>query len=115
MESPVNPAERLAQQQLDAYNRKDIDAFAACYAPDVEAWMQGGELLFRGVDALRGRYGPYFAANPNLHARLLHRMVQGHFAIDHEHVTGLASGDELFAIAIYEIQNELIQRIWFIK
>jgi hypothetical protein len=111
----MTPAERLAQAQLDAYNRGDIEAFAACYAPDVEVYLQGGTLLYRGVATLREKYGPYFAANPNLHAALLHRMVQGNFAIDHEHVTGLSSGEELYAIAIYEVADDLIRKVWFIK
>jgi len=111
----MSSAQRLAQSQLDAYNRGDIEAFAACYAPDVEVFLQSGELLYRGVETLREKYGPYFQANPNLHAALLSRMVQGSFAIDHEHVTGLTSGDEVFAIAIYEVADDLIQKVWFIK
>jgi len=111
----MKSAERLAQAQLDAYNSGDINAFAACYADDVEVHLLGGELLYRGVGRLREQYGPYFAANPNLHAKLLSRTVQGDFAIDHEHVTGFAKGGELFAVAIYEVREDLIQKVWFIK
>ena len=111
----MNFTEKLAQAQLEAYNNGDIDAFVACYAPDVEVYLQGGPLLYRGLDALRERYEPYFAANPELHAALLYRMIHGGFAIDHEHVTGRTDGEELFAIAIYEVVDEKIQRVWFIK
>jgi hypothetical protein len=31
----MTPIERLAQQQLDAYNRADLNAFVACYHPEV--------------------------------------------------------------------------------
>ncbi len=107
--------ERLAQAQLDAYNAGDIDAFVACYAAGVEVHLLGGELLYRGRDALRAQYGPYFEANPKLHAALLNRTIEGDFAIDHEHVTGFAKGGELFAVAIYEVRDNLIQKVWFIK
>lgn len=105
----------LAQRQLDAYNTGDIDAFCRCYAEDVEVFDQGGARTVHGREALRARYGPYFAANPKLFAALLHRIEQGDFAIDHEHVTGRADGAELFAVAIYEVKIGLIQRVWFIR
>ena len=30
----------LAQRQLDAYNARDLDAFVACYHPDVVVMMK---------------------------------------------------------------------------
>ena len=51
--------EQLAQQQLDAYNRSDLDAFVACYHPDVLVW-DGDEESIRGIDAFRERYQTLF-------------------------------------------------------
>lgn len=42
-------------------------------------------------------------------------MVEGRFAIDDEHVTGRAEGEELYAIAIDEAAGGRVQRVWFIK
>ena len=53
--------EALAVAQLEAYNLADIDAFAACYHPEVAVY-DGEVLLYTGRHALRERYGPKFAA-----------------------------------------------------
>jgi hypothetical protein len=107
--------EQLAQLQLDAYNSQDINAFMECYAPDVEVFTQGvSEPSYRDHADMRETYKKYFEANPNLHAALIHRIVQGRFVIDHERVTGRADGRDLRAVAIYEVIDGLIRRVWFI-
>lgn len=124
MGSPAlgSPAD-LAQRQLDAYNAHDIDAFAACYTEDVEAFLlPTSERLFAGRDALIARYGPYFKAQ-RPHAALTGRRVLGDMAIDFEQVV-LADGSTLAAWALYQVQTtavekgeqeSLIRRIWFVK
>ncbi len=106
----------LAQRQLDAYNAGDIDAFVACYAADVEVFdLHSGERRMHGTEQLRARYGALFEANPDQHAELLGRIVQGATAVDHERVTGRASGGVVFAVAIYQVEDELIRRVWFAR
>ena len=117
-----SPAD-LAQRQLDAYNAHDIEAFAACYTADVEAFLlPSGERLFAGRDALVDRYGPYFEAQKP-HAELTGRRVLGDMAIDFEQVV-LADGSTLSAWALYQVvsagvdkrpDESLIRRIWFVK
>lgn len=109
-------AEHLAQAQLDAYNARDLERFLQYFAPDVEIFDQStGERTLHGREAMRERYGPFFANNPGLHCRLLNRIAEGAFAIDHEHVTGLADGRELHAVAIYEASGGHIAKVWFIR
>ena len=104
----------LAQRQLDAYNAHDIDAFAACYTEDVEAFLlPTSERLFAGRAALTARYGPYFEAQ-RPHAELTGRRVLGDMAIDFEEVV-LADGSTLAAWALYQVERGLIRRIWFVK
>ena len=50
----------LAARQLAAYNACDLDAFCACYHPDVAVWDAEAENL-RGVEAFRARYEDMFA------------------------------------------------------
>lgn len=113
-------AEVLAQRQLDAYNGHDLEAFVACYAPGVEVRTFPGEGPpdFAGHEAIRARYGPMFEQG-TIHAELLNRITIGDTAIDHERVTGLArQGEEervVFAVAIYEVKDDLIQKVWFIR
>ena len=112
----MTEAEQLAQAQLDAYNAHDIDAFVACYHPDVEIFdLHSGELGMQGRAAMRERYGRMFQDMPDLHAELVNRIAMGNTVVDHERVVGLAGDSELEAIATYRVEDNLIRRVWFAK
>ena len=115
-EAASGTPQELAQRQLEAYNAQDVERFAACYADDVEAYeLPAGTLLFRGRDALRVRYARLFAANPNLHCRLTGRIAEGAFVIDQEELTGRADGGSARALAIYQVEDGRIRRVWFAR
>ena len=109
--SPVD----MAQRQLDAYNAHDLEAFVACYHPDVEIRdFPGGELRMQGREAMRERYGPMFR-RPSLHAVLVQRTALASVVIDEERVTGIQDDREVRAVAIYEVAGDLIRRVWFVR
>ena len=108
--SPVD----VVQQQVNAYNAKDIDAFLATYSPDVELYLHPDSLFLSGREEMRESYGPFFSNTPQLHVEILSRMTSGNVVIDKEKVTGLAGGRIMEAIAIYHVQNGLIARVWFV-
>jgi hypothetical protein len=106
--------EELARRQLEAYNRRDIDAFAACYADDVEVRdLATGEVKMSGIAALRERYGAMFAATPDLRAAVDRRIVCGEFAFDHE--TGQKGGVPFEVLAIYHAKAGKIAKVWFAR
>ncbi|WP_096187103.1 nuclear transport factor 2 family protein [Evansella halocellulosilytica] len=112
----MNRAEQAAQKQLDAYNKGDIDAFIDVYHDDVKVYdFPSNELKLSGVKEMKKRYGKLFEDNPNQHAALLSRMTHGNIAIDHEHVTGRANGEDVYAIAMYEVIDDKITKVWFVK
>ncbi|WP_174873536.1 nuclear transport factor 2 family protein [Vogesella oryzae] len=78
--------EQVIQAQLDAYNRKDLDALLACYADDACMYLYPATLVAQGHAAIRERMALRFA-EPDLHARLLQRVVLGSVVIDDEIVT----------------------------
>ena len=47
-----------------------------------------------------------------LYCHLLNRIVQGNTVVDHEEVW-LEGGRKVYAVAIYEIGNGKIKRVWF--
>lgn len=105
----------LAQRQLDAYNAHDLEAFVACYAEDVEVYeLPSMTCILRGREALRGRYGPYFAQQQPRARLASDRLVLGTMAIDPEDVVR-ADGSRLQAIALYHVDGGLIRRVWFIQ
>lgn len=111
----MSEVERVVQVQLDAYNARDIDAFAATYADDIRIYDHPDRLRFAGIDELRARYGEAFKSGPDVRATISKRIVQGNFVIDHEHVTGRPDGVDIDAVAIYEVREGRIQAVWFIR
>lgn len=106
----------LAQRQLDAYNRQNIDEFLDVYSNEVIVMnFPGDEVVYKGKEKMRERYSMLFRDNPNQHAELLSRIVKGNIVIDHEYVTGRSGGQEIKAIAMYEMQDNKIQKVWFVR
>jgi len=96
--------EAVVQRQLDAYNARDIDALLAIYAPDARQYEHPGKLLASGAAEMRARMALRFQ-EPDLHARLLRRVVMGNIVIDHEEVTrNFPEGrGKVDMVAIYEV------------
>ncbi|MCT4645854.1 MAG: nuclear transport factor 2 family protein [Carboxylicivirga sp.] len=103
----------LAQQQLEAYNNRDIEAFLIPYVNDVEVYAFPNELKYKGKETMRKIYAKMFKNTPNLHCHLVSRMVQNNIVIDQEKVH---AGDRTFeAIAIYHIEDGKIKKVFFIQ
>jgi uncharacterized protein (TIGR02246 family) len=108
-------SEMLAQKQLDAYNKQDLDEFLSVYSDDVVIMnFPGNEVTTKGIEEMRSRYGKLFKEYPNNHAELLARIVHGNKVVDHELVTGRPGSEPKKAVAIYEIQGEKIEKVWFL-
>ena len=107
--------EQLAQQQLDAYNSGNIEDFLKAYSEDVRVFTFPNTPSFSGKEKMRKIYGPMFKRTPDLHCKLIKRIVQGNTVIDHEEITGLPNGQTIYAIAIYKIVNNKISEIYFIQ
>lgn len=110
---PTTP-EDIVQKQVNAYNQRDLDLFADTYSPTIRIYTQGGDLIMSGREQLRAQYGRMFADSPGLHCTILKRIKIGDFVIDHERVIGHPKGT-IEAVAIYEVKNSLIERVWFAR
>ncbi|MGK0412041.1 MAG: hypothetical protein ACJA1B_000230 [Polaribacter sp.] len=106
----VSP-EYLAQEQLDAYNKRDIDAFLKPYAKDIKVYNFPNTLNYEGIEKMRKRYESFFKNTPDLHCKLLKRIVYKDQVIDHELVT--ANGSTFKAVAIYKMENGKIVSVTF--
>lgn len=107
--------EQLAQQQLDAYNQRNIEAFLVPYSDSVEVYTFPNQLQYKGKATMRQQYAALFERLPALHCKLLSRMVMGNTVIDHELVTFDAAQPQVQAIAVYTIANGKIQQVHFIR
>jgi hypothetical protein len=107
--------EAVVQQQLAAYNARDLDALMATYAEDAQQFEHPSKLLASGAAQIRERSAMRFQ-EPNLHATLLQRTVMDNIVIDRETVarTFPEGPGTIELIAIYEVQSGRIAKAWFI-
>jgi imidazolonepropionase-like amidohydrolase len=106
-----NTAEQLVQQQLNAYNAHDLDAFLEPYADNVELYDFPGKLIMKGKEQMRKEY-LFVTQTPQLYCRLKNRLVQGNMVIDHEEVS-FGGPKPVYAVAIYIIENGKISKVYF--
>jgi hypothetical protein len=108
-------AENLAQEQLEAYNKRNIDAFVAPYADNVRVYKFPDEFMYEGKTEMYDIYGRMFARTPDLHCKLVNRIVMGNTVIDQEEVTISKNDPPMHAIAIYKIKDGKIAEVYFIQ
>jgi len=108
----VTSAEAV-QRQLDAYNARDLVAFLDTYSDTIQVFrLPATEPLVSSKRELRELYSTRVFNHAALHAEICNRIVLGNKVIDHERVSGLR--DQPFeAVAVYEVADGLIQRVWF--
>lgn len=110
-------AQAIVQRQMEAYNRRDADAFCSFMAPDIVTRLyETGEILSSGIAQTRELYRKRFADNPNLHMTVQARMVNDTVVVDREIITGFDGGITIEAIVIHELRADgLIWRSSFIR
>ena len=67
---------KVVDRQINAYNARDINAFAATYHDDVEIHSYSTGLQYRGKDILIKEYGKFFNSLKYLKATSLKRIVR---------------------------------------
>ena len=108
--------EAIVQQQLDAYNARDLDALMNTYADDARLFEHPATLLAAGSAQLRERFALRFQEF-NLHAHLSQRIVMGRFVVDHERVTRTfpEGTGTIELVATYEVVDGKILNAWFLS
>lgn len=104
----------IIDEQVEAYNARDLERFIACYAEDVTVEDGMGNVMMQGSDAVRGLYGALFANSPALHARIANRIRVGHYVIDEEEITGFIMEGfpaELHAAVVYRVADGKIAHV----
>ncbi|SRR5579883_174766 len=94
--------------QMEAYNARDIEKFLTYFTPDVVAEDGEGNILMRGHQELRERYGPSFLRHPHAHCVSANRLRIGKYVVDEERIAGLRPDGEVRAIIVYRLEGDLI-------
>lgn len=108
-------AAALAQEQLDGYNKRDIEAFLKPYSENVKIYNFPDQLLYEGKAKMREEYTQMFNQLPDLNCKLVNRIVLNNKVIDHEEVVFMKSEPKLYAIAIYTITDGKISEVRFMQ
>jgi len=103
------------ERQVLAYNAHDIKEFVACYAEDAAIEDADGNVVMRGRDEMREKYGRRFEEYPDLHADVVTRIRVGPYVVDEERVTGGPGGD-VHAVVIYRLDTDgLIEHVRLLR
>ena len=113
-EAKEDSPERAVQEQVEAYNRHDLDSFLGFYSPDVKLYDFPEKEVSSGLDAMRKTYGKLFADNPDLKVDIAKRIVQGDTVIDQEAVS-VTNRPRFTAVAIYRVKDGKIAAVWFVR
>ncbi|MHA1989474.1 MAG: nuclear transport factor 2 family protein [Candidatus Hodarchaeales archaeon] len=101
-------------KQLDAFDKKDLKTFLECYSEDIQAYMlEANELITDGKDQLKISMEESFKSKPKAKTIVVERITQNNLVIDLEEISGYIEGKIVKSVAIYEIKDEKITKIWF--
>ncbi len=103
-ESPA----QVVQRQVNAYNHHDAQVFAQTYASD--GVIVRPSAFVRSPAAIAAAYAALFANNPQLHAEIIDRAVDGDTVRDTEHLTGFADGSTKDGAITYTVRDGKIAR-----
>ncbi|OGQ77773.1 MAG: hypothetical protein A2289_19000 [Deltaproteobacteria bacterium RIFOXYA12_FULL_58_15] len=111
---PANPR-WVVQQQVEAYNARDLERFAALYAAHASIVDDQGRTIARGRSDIRAVFSKVFAESPELQCVITERMCTDETVVDHELVTGLRGrATPIRAIASYQVKDGLIEKVTFL-
>lgn len=103
--------EELVQQQLNAYNGHNLEAFLAPFSEDVKVYTNN-KLKYQGKKAMRKNY-QFIEKNPALHCELEKRVIEGDTVKDFEKIRFSKDKPIVNGIATYKIKDGKIIAVYF--
>lgn len=112
---PVVSPEAVVQKQLRAYNTRDIDTFLSCFSDEVEVYAFPDQLMYKGKEKMRSNYEGFFTNTPYLYCELVDRTVNGNKVKDEVRITRIKGTKPMKATIMYQIEDGLIAKMYFIN
>ena len=86
------------------------------FADDVVIYdLLDGQTIVRGLDVFRRRCEEIFEARPRIRAELIGRLAIGSIVIDRERISDGDTEAPEDALAIYEVDGDVVTRMWFVQ
>ncbi|MFI0430538.1 hypothetical protein [Mariniflexile sp. HMF6888] len=106
--------EDLIDKQLEFYNKNLLDLFCNTYSDNIEIFdLKSGKVILSGKKELYEKYDFRFNVQ-KVQTKIINRIIIGNSVIDQEEVSGIKENEIVKAVAIYEIENDLIKTVKFI-
>jgi hypothetical protein len=106
--------EQILNNQIKAYNSKNVMAFANCFTEDIEIYEFDNKIRFKGKQPLISFYNNRFINAKVLNCEIVNRIVIKNIIIDYEIITGIDNSDKIETVVRYEFNNSLICRVDFL-
>lgn len=108
-----NTPESIVDKQHEAYNLRGFAMFLNYYSDDVEGYIFPDKLDFKRKVTMENKYTSLFEKALSVNSKIKNRIVIGNIVIDKKITTlGKSTFNE---IAIYEVVNNLIKKVTFIR
>jgi len=106
----------LVQDQVDAYNARDLEGILRYYSDDAVIVDGIGAPMAEGRQAIRAMFERVFASNPVLHAEVPTAFQVGDWVAIHSIVQNWnGSGHQMQWIELYQVVNGKIKRVQLFK
>ena len=109
---PTN--EQIVQDQVNAFNDRNLDRFLSFYISDVIILNGQGNEMMMGHEGMKPFYGKLFEQSPDLHVEIRKRIVVGQHVFDEEQISGVnleGFPAEIHSAAIYRIMDGKIVHV----
>ncbi len=105
--------EQVVQQNLDFYNKRDIEGFMSCLSDSITLHnFSDNKITAMGLTEVRKLYTELFETSPKLHSTILKRIVFDNKVIDHESIVGRRGATDIVELVlIYEVKNDKIYKV----
>lgn len=105
----------IVQNQVDAYNARDLDGTLRYYSDDAVIVDGSGAVIAEGREGIRAVFEHVFAENPELHAEVPTAFHVGDWVAIHSIVPNWAMQDgsrqQMQWIEVYQVVNGKIKRV----
>ena len=105
----------IAQKQMEAYNSRNIEAYANLFSDDIKVYDFPKQLRYQGKDKLIERYESFFKNTPELFSFIEKRIISDNTIIDQEKVIYKKGGTPKEFVVMYVVENQKIVEVYYIK
>lgn len=110
-----NKNTEVIDKLVEAYNSSNARAFADHFASDVTVFEFPNILVQQNREEIFEFYTDLFGKFPENRTEVLHRIIIGNRVIDHERVKRSSESEPFEVLTIYELENEEIKRLDFVR